>query len=255
MQIRVLGCHGSQLPGHNTTSFLLNQNILVDAGTVTTVLTLEEQLRIDYILVTHSHLDHVRDIMFLVDNMYYAKRSKPLIIASSRGIIENLHRHLFNNIIWPDFSRIPSSKNPLVKFEILSPGRKKIFDDWRVRAIGLNHTVETMGFVIEEKGKAILFLGDTGPTEDVWKIAATLKKLKAIFVETSLPSSMQGIADKTGHLTPVTLAAELKKLINAKPDIYLYHMKPLYAEEIRLEVASLADRKINIVEDGQLLCI
>ncbi|MEN6468114.1 MAG: 3',5'-cyclic-nucleotide phosphodiesterase [Smithella sp.] len=253
MKIRVLGCHGSQLPNHNTTSFLLEKNVLMDAGTVTPVLTLEEQLRIDYIFVTHAHLDHVRDIMFLVDNLSYAKRERPLIICSSRGIIENIHRHLFNDVIWPDFSKIPSARAPLIKFEILTPGRKKVLGDMQVRAIGVHHTVETMGFMLESQGKTVLFLGDTGPTDGVWKAARAVKDLKAIFVETSLPGSMQDIADKTGHLTPVTLACELKKLKNAKPDIYLYHMKPRYAGVISREVAAIQNRKIHIVKDGQVI--
>jgi ribonuclease BN (tRNA processing enzyme) len=255
MKIRVLGCHGSQLPNHNTTSFLLGKNILIDAGAITQVLTLREQLLVDYILVTHAHLDHVRDIMFLADNLCYAKRKTPLRICSSRGILESIHRHLFNNVIWPDFSRIPSAKNPLVKFEILSTGRQKTLGDWRVRAIPVHHTVETMGFLMESKGKAALFLGDTGPTDEVWRLAGATKGLRAIFVETSLPVGMQGLADKTGHLTPRTLAAELKKLNGAIPNIYLYHMKPRYAGIIHREVASIAERKIHIIKDGQVIHI
>ncbi|MEE9911899.1 MAG: 3',5'-cyclic-nucleotide phosphodiesterase [Deltaproteobacteria bacterium] len=255
MKIRVLGCHGSQLPHRNTTSFLIEKNVLMDAGSVTPVLTLEEQLRIDYIFITHAHLDHVRDIMFLADNLYYAKRERPLIVCSSRGIIETIHRHLFNNVIWPDFSRIPSVKAPLIKFEILTPGRTKVLGNWRVRAVGVHHTVETMGFLMESKGKKVLFLGDTGPTEDVWKVAGNTKGLKAIFIETSLPGGMQNIADRTGHLTPVTLAAELKKMDNVTPEIYLHHMKPQYAEEIRREVVALQDKKIHIIEDGQVIQI
>lgn len=255
MKIRVLGCHGSQLPHHNTTSFLLDKNVLVDAGTVTTVLPLEEQMRIDYIFITHAHLDHVRDIMFLADNLYYAKRKRPLVIASSRGIIENIRRHLFNNVIWPDFSRIPDSRSPLVRFEILTPGRKKTMGEWQVKAWGVHHTVETMGFLMESKGRSALFLGDTGPTENVWKAAAEAKNLKAIFIETSLPGGMQTIADKTGHLTPVTLASELRKLKDTKTDIYLYHMKPPYAELIHREVALIPDRNIHVIEDGQVIRI
>lgn len=255
MKIRVLGCHGSQLPHHNTTSFLLEKNVLMDAGSVTPVLSLKEQLRIDYVFVTHAHLDHVRDIMFLADNLYYAKRKKPLVVCSSRGIIENIHRHLFNGVIWPDFSRIPSVKAPLIKFEVLTPGRERTLGDWRVRAISVDHTVETMGFLMESQDKAILFLGDTGPTEDVWKIAGATKNLKAIFVETSLPCGMQNIADKTGHLTPGTLAAELKKLKDIKPEIYLYHMKSGYIKLISREVARMQNKKIHIIEDGQVIRI
>jgi ribonuclease BN (tRNA processing enzyme) len=255
MNVRVLGCHGSQLPNHNTTSFLFEKNILMDAGSVTQVLTLKEQLRLDYIFITHAHLDHVRDLTFLADNLFYAKREKPLVVCSSKGIIENIHRHLFNGIIWPDFSRIPNAKTPMIKFQVLTPGRKKMMGDIQVKAIGVHHTIETLGFVIESKGKAVLFLGDTGPTDDVWKVARKIRHLKAIFVETSLPGHMQSIADKTGHLTTLTLAAELKKLKSAKPEIYLYHMKPQYSRSIRREVAAIPDQKIHIIEDGQVIRI
>ena len=253
MKIRVLGCHGSQLPNYNTTGFLLGENVLVDAGTVTPVLTLREQLKIDYIFITHAHMDHVRDLMFLADNIFYSKRSRPLYVCSAKGVLDAISRHLFNNVIWPDFSKIPDRKNPLIRFKVLVPGRTQVIGDLRVRAIAVHHTVETMGYVIESKGKAVMFLGDTGPTEQVWRTAKTCKGLRAIFVETSLPDAMTDIARKTGHLTPFSLAEELKKLKGAKPDIYLYHMKPWFHEAIREEVASISDRKIHIIEDGQII--
>jgi ribonuclease BN (tRNA processing enzyme) len=255
MKIRVLGCHGSQLINCNTTSFLLGQNILVDAGTVTTVLSLKEQLKINYIFITHAHLDHVRDIMFLADNVCYQRREKPLVIFSTKGIIKTIHRHLFNDVIWPDFSRIPSPKSPLIKFQVNKPGKKQKIADLQVRAIDVHHVVETIGYVIESKDKAVIFLGDTGPTEEAWQVARKTKGLKAIFIETSLPDDMKDIADRAGHLTPLSLAAELKKLKGAKPAIYLYHMKPSYHEAIRKEVAAIKDRKIHIIEDGQIIHI
>ena len=255
MKIRVLGCHGSQFPNHNTTSFLLGQNILVDAGTVTTVLSLKEQLKIDYIFITHAHLDHVRDIMFLADNICYQRGKKPLIIVSTKGIIETIHRHLFNDVIWPDFSKIPSVKAPLIKFQIIKPGKKQTIGDLQITTIDLNHVVETVGYVMEFKGKAVIFLGDTGPTEEAWHVAQKTKGLRAIFVETSLPDFMKKVANMSGHLTPSSLQAELKKLKGKKPDIYLYHMKPSYHEVIRKEVAAIKDRKIHIIEDGQIIRI
>jgi ribonuclease BN (tRNA processing enzyme) len=255
MKIRVLGCHGSQLPNYNTTSFLLGQNILVDAGTVTTVLSLREQSKIDYVFITHAHLDHVRDITFLADNIFFQHRERPLVIVSTKGILDSIHRHLFNNVIWPDFSKIPSAKAPLVKFQIIKPGKKQIIGDLQIIAIDLNHAVETVGYVIKFKGKAVMFLGDTGPTREAWQIAQKTKGLQAVFVETSLPDSMKDVADITGHLTPFSLQAELKKLKGQKPDIYLYHMKPSYHEVIRKEVAAIKDRKIHIIEDGQIIRI
>lgn len=251
MNIRVLGCHGSQLPNYNTTCFLLGRNVLVDAGTITAVLSLEEQMKIDYIFITHAHLDHVRDIMFLADNICYQRRKKPLIIVSTRSIIDAIHRHLFNNVIWPDFSKIPRIKAPIIKFQAIQPGRKQKIGDLQVRAIDLHHVVETVGYVIEAQGKAVIFMGDTGPTEEAWQIANKTAGLKAVFIETSLPDGMKDIADKTGHLTPLSLAVELKKLAEVKTGIYLYHMKPSYREIICKEVAAIKDRKIRIIEDGQ----
>lgn len=255
MEIRVLGCHGSQLPDYNTTSFLLGRNVLVDAGTITTVLSLKEQLKIDYILITHAHLDHVRDLMFLADNICHQRKKKPLVVVSTKGTIEAIRHHLFNNVIWPDFSRIPSAKAPLIKFQIIKPGRKQTIGDFRITAINVHHVVETLGYVIENKNKTVIFLGDTGPTEEVWNVANKIKALNAVFIETSLPDSMKDVANITGHLTPFALQAELKKLKGKKPDIYLYHMKPSYSKAIRKEVAAIKDRKIHIIKDGQIIRI
>jgi ribonuclease BN (tRNA processing enzyme) len=255
MNIRVLGCHGSQLPNYNTTSYLIGRNVLVDAGTVTTVLSLPEQLNIDYIFITHAHLDHVRDLAFLADNIWSQRRGRPLIIVSTKGIIEAIHRHIFNNVIWPDFSRLPSPQAPLIKFKIIKPGKKEKIGDLQIRAIDLHHVVETVGYVVTAKEKAVIFFGDTGPTEEAWRIAKRTAGLKAVFIETSLPDGMRELANKTGHLTPLSLAAELKKLTSAKPGIYLYHMKPSYHEAIRKDLAVIKDRKIHIIEDGQTIRI
>lgn len=255
MKVRVLGCNGSQLPNYNTTSLLLDQKVLLDAGTVTTVLSLKEQLKIDYILITHAHLDHVRDLMFLADNIFHQRKKNQLVIVGTKGIIEAIRRHLFNNVIWPDFSRIPSAKAPLIKFQIIKPGEKQTIGDFQVRAINVHHVVETVGYVIENRNKTIIFLGDTGPTEEVWQVAKKIKDLKAVFIETSLPDSMKDVADIAGHLTPSSLQAELKKLKGKKPDIYLYHIKPSYCPTIRKEVAVIRDRKIHIIKDGQIIRI
>ncbi len=255
MNIRVLGCHGSQLPNYNTTCFLIGQNVLIDAGAITSVLSLREQQKIDYIFVTHAHLDHIRDIVFLADNIYYQRRGKPLVIVGTMGTIDAIHRNLFNNIIWPDFSKIPDSKTPVIKFQIIKPGRKQQIGGLLIKAVNLHHSVESVGYIIETEGKAVIFMGDTGPTEEIWQIAGKTAGLKAVFIETSLPNGMSDVADKTGHLTPRFLANELKKLAQAKPTIYLYHIKPGYRKTVRKEVAAIKGREIRIIEDGQRIRI
>ncbi len=256
MDIRVLGCHGSKLPGNNTTCFLLNGEILLDAGTITSVLSLEEQIKIEYILVTHTHLDHVCDIMFLADNLYYGKKEYPAIrVLSTQGVIDALRANLFNNIIWPDFSSIPTPEKPLLKFEIIQLGESFKINNLSVTAVRVNHTVETIGYVIESKNGSFVFIGDTGPTEDIWKVIQELKDLKAVFVEVSLPNSMENIANITGHLTSSSLSLELKKLGALTPAIYLYHMKPQFEDTIRKEIDLIKNKNIHVLSEGEVIKI
>jgi cAMP phosphodiesterase len=250
-----LGCHGSQMPGCSTTSFLLNGNILIDAGTITSLLTLEEQVKIDYVLVTHAHLDHVRDIMFLADNICYLQKERPLTVVATQTIIDTLRTYLFNNIIWPDFSLLPTPEKPVLKFNAITPGEKIKLDNITVTAILVHHVIETVSYAIESKDASVLIVGDTGPTEEVWKIANEINNLKAVFIETSLPNSMQDVANMTGHLTPSDLKQELKKMNTHYPDIYLYHMKLQYHESIQSEIAVIKDRNIHILNDGEVINI
>ncbi len=255
MKIRVLGCHGSSLPGYNTTSFLINGNVLLDGGTITSVLTVEEQSKLEYILVTHAHFDHIRDIMFLADNLCSLGKERPLTVLSTPRIIETLKHNLFNDAVWPDFTALPTSDNPVLKFVAIHPGHNISISSLKVTAIKVHHAVETVAYVIEAGDVSAVFIGDTGPTEEIWQAAGTKAGLEAIFVETSLPDGMQELADKAGHLTPASLEQELKKLGGLKVPIYLYHMKIQHREVIKKEIARLRDNSIHTLEDGQILQI
>jgi ribonuclease BN (tRNA processing enzyme) len=252
MEIRVLGCHGSQLPGYNTTSFLLDKSILVDAGTVTSLLGLEDQINIDYILVTHAHLDHVKDIAFLADNLHL-KREHPIDIVTTQGIIDILRANLFNNVIWPDFTVIPTPEDPIIRFRAIEPGVTFPLNSVNVTAIGVNHTIETVAYMIEYEGGSVIFVGDTGPTETIWSIANTLKNLKAVFIETSFPDSLQDIADAAGHFTPRSFNRELEKLSHQTPNIYLYHLKPQYQDVIEKEISAIDRNNVSILKEGQII--
>ena len=251
MDIRVLGCHGSQLPGYNMTSFLVDERILIDAGTVTSALTSEEQSKIDYVFVTHAHLDHVRDIMLLADNICYLHRATPLVVLSTPPIIEALQTYLFNGIIWPDFSSIPDAVNPIVRFKAVLPGETIRLENLVVTVVMVNHIVETVGYVLTSERGSVIFVGDTGPTEEIWRVADGLQDLKAVFIETSLPDSQKDLACASGHLTPSVLKGEIMKLRNHRPDFYLYHMKIQLRESIRNEIAAIDDMRLHVLHDGQ----
>jgi ribonuclease BN (tRNA processing enzyme) len=252
MEIRVLGCSGVQLPGFGTTSFMLNSKILIDAGTITSVLTLEEQIGIDYILVTHAHLDHIRDIMFLADNINSIKEY-PVVVITTAGIIDIMKEHLFNDIIWPDFSVLPSPQKPAISFQAILPGTKFSLNDMEITAVRVDHVVETLAYVVEFGDGSVVFIGDTGPTDEIWRVANGLDDLQAVFVEVSFPDNMKSIADAAGHLTPSGLKSELEKLTSGSLPIYLYHLKPKYRETIEREVGSIGRGDIHFLNDGDVI--
>ena len=258
MEIRVLGCHGSQLPGYGFTGFLIDKVTLLDAGTVTSVLSLEEQARIEHILITHAHLDHIQDIASLADNLFHFQRDTPIAVVGTPHVIEILRTHIFNGAIWPDFSRIPSVEQPVIRFLPIQAGERIRLGRLNVTAIPVHHAVETVAYVIESEEEArrratAVFVGDTGPTEEIWRVAQGGDDVRAIFVETSLPVEMRDVAELTGHLTPAGLASELKKLGSLRPQIYLYHMKIQYRAEIQREIALLENSHIHVLQDGQVI--
>jgi cAMP phosphodiesterase len=260
MEIRVLGCHGSQLPGCGLTGFLIDATTLLDAGAVTSALTLEEQVRVDHILITHAHLDHIRELSSLADNICFFKRDYPLTVVGTPQVIETLRMHIFNDTIWPDFSVIPSAEKPVLRFMTIRPGEKIALGHLGITAIPVHHTVETVAYVVDSEtdGQATvaIFIGDTGPTEEIWRVAGRGEDIRAIFVETSLPGEMGDLAELTGHLTPATLAGELKKLSPFNhPQVYLYHMKIQYLREIQREIALLGNDNIHMLKDGQVIRI
>lgn len=252
MEIRVLGCYGSHLPGYGTTSFLLEETLLIDGGTITSVLTLEEQLKINHVLLTHAHLDHIRDLMFLVDNIFYVKRPEPLVLVSTPGILETVRTHLFNGSIWPDFAAIPAPDNPVLKMQPIHAGENLTIGPWAVSITPVNHTVETVAYTLAAPEETVMFIGDTGPTEAVWVAANGTNHLKGIFIETSFPNRMEDMAGLTCHLTPRGLARELEKLRHKETGVYVFHLKLHHDEEIAQELQELPDgHRIHILRDGQ----
>lgn len=259
MEIRVLGCCGSQLPGCGLTSFLIDAHTLLDAGAVTSVLSLADQLEIRNVLVTHPHLDHVGELGFLADNISLAERREPLLVLAPGPVVCSLREHIFNGRIWPDFTAIPTAQEPVLKFVVLEHGRRAAVGPLAVTPILVGHSVPTAAYLIEEqkdgRSAACLFVGDTGPTDEVWQVAARCADLRALFVETSLPVGMEEVAERTGHLTPLSLAGELRKLLPAEPEVYLCHMKVQYRDRIEADVAGLGRSDIHVLRDGQVVRI
>ncbi len=239
MKLRVLGCSGGIGGRHlRTTSFLLDSDILIDAGTGVGDLTLAELSQIDHIFVTHSHLDHVTSIPFLVDTVG-GMRDKPILVHASRATIEILKNHLFNWAIWPDFSEIPSSEAPFLRYEELEVGGALELGGRRITALPALHTVPAVGYQIDSGAASLVFTGDTGPNDALWKIVNRIGNLKFLIIETAFSNKEEKLAEVSQHLCPNTLAEELKKL-ERSAEIYITHMKPGEIEPTMLEIEECA---------------
>ena len=239
MKLRVLGCSGGIGGRHlRTTSFLLDSDVLIDAGTGVGDLTLAELSQIDHIFITHSHLDHVTSIPFLVDTVG-GMRGKPLTVHATRATIEILKNHLFNWAIWPDFSEIPSPEAPFLKYEPLEMGEVWESAGRKITSIPAIHTVPAVGYHLDSGAASLVFTGDTGPNEALWKIVNRIANLKILIIETAFSNKEQKLAEMSRHLCPNMLAEELKKL-ERNAEIYITHMKPGEIEPTMLEIEECA---------------
>ena len=251
VRVRVLGAHGGSSPFHRQTSFLVNGSLCVDAGSLTDALPLDEQSLVRAVLVTHAHMDHVASLPFLVENTF-GRRAAPLEIAAPEEVLDALRKHLFNDALWPDFSSLPNHQVPAVAFRAIPLGEPFEIAGLEGTAIPVSHIVPTCGYILSGGGACVVFSGDTGPTEALWKAVRARGDVKGLFVECSFPSDLQGLADSSKHLTPATLRTEMEKFPKGPP-VYLYHMKPPTLARLRAEIAALSDRRVTVLADGDEL--
>ncbi len=249
MIIKVLGCYGAEMPGFKTTCFKINDSTLLDAGAITSVMTQEEQSKIKDILVTHSHLDHIKDIALLADNAVDTNPHTINVISTS-NIIEIIRENIFNDMVWPDFTRIPVPEFPVITYIDIKPEEIFELNGLRISAIEVNHVVPTVGYFIEDTNGTVAFSGDTCSTDRFWEKINSTDNIKGIFLETSFPNNMQELADLSGHLTPAVMADEIKKLHRDDIPIYIYHLKPSFLDLIKSEIDSLNDSRISIINMG-----
>lgn len=248
MDLRIIGCHGGETPKHRTSAFVVNDVLAVDAGSLTSGMGIAEQAKLDACLVSHAHLDHIRDLATLADNRCQM-RCPPLVIAGLKETLTALREHFFNNLIWPDFTKIPTDDHPTIVYQEISPEVPTQVGSFLVRAVPVSHTIDAAGFIIEEGRDALAYSGDTGPTERLWQLLNELPNLRALLMEVSFPNGEQGLATASGHHTPRTLAADLLKF-RAPTDLptLLYHIKPVFQAEVERECARLKGLNLQVVQ-------
>ncbi len=244
MIVRVLGCSGSIAAGCKTTSFLLDDDVLIDAGTGVGDLTLEAMGRIDHILLSHSHLDHILSIPLLADSVMRLRRDAgkpPIEIHALAETILALRTHVFNGTIWPDFTRLPSAQHPVLVLMPFQVGEVVEIGTKKIEVLSAVHTVPAVGFAVDggEAGWWV-YTGDTGPNPDLWQRLAK-KKISHLVIETAFSEAESNIATISRHLSPAALAVELAQL-NGHVQVHITHIKPGETPSVMAEIAALDTR-------------
>jgi ribonuclease BN (tRNA processing enzyme) len=250
MKIRVLGGFGGESLDCRMTSLLINERVALDAGSLSQALSVEEQVRVHSIVLTHSHMDHTNSLPFFIENVY-GKSNGAIRVHSSPATVYAIRKYLFNNATWPDFTRLPNHLLPAVQFEELADEVPIELEGVSFTPIPVDHLVPTHGFLLRQGGSAVLWSSDTGPTTRFWEIANHTPDLKAICIDVSFDNALQEIADVSFHLTPHTLQLELEKLERRVP-ILLHHLKPPCIQRITAEVKAMHNGDLHFLEQGKV---
>jgi cAMP phosphodiesterase len=227
----------------NMTTYIINDSVAIDAGSLGLVAPLSRQLAIQHVLLSHSHLDHVATLPIFLDNVFGPDRECPKVYAS-RNVWDCLSRDVFNDRLWADLSGIASEEGQFyTPIELQSESTFQIAG-LSITPVSVDHSVPTLGFLVEDDRIAILIVSDTGPTERIWELARQqlfYTKLKAVFLECSFSNSFEWLAKKTAHLCPRLFAAEFAKLpLNLSIVPIAVHLKGWLCETIEAELAQLS---------------
>lgn len=236
MKVRVLGCSGAIAKDCRTTSFLVDDSILLDAGTGVGDLTLAEMGKIDHVLLTHSHLDHIAALPLLLDAVSSLRRH-PVQVHALAETIEALQSHVFNNVIWPDFSAIPSVASPFLQYQTFVAGEVLSIAGTQIEVLSAHHSVPAVGFAVEGESGWWVYSGDTERNPLFWERVNALP-VACLVIETAFSNRERDLARRSLHLSPETLAQELEHIpAGSRFPIYITHTKPsetsLITDEIR----------------------
>lgn len=257
MQISVLGCAGSMALGHHTTSFLVDDDLLVDAGSGVGTLSVEQMRRIDHVLITHAHLDHVLALPLLADVVIrhrIEQQRGPIDVWALPETLQTLQNHLFNNQLWPDFTRLPSADAPVLKLRPLAVGQRLTLGGRVAEVLPARHVVPAVGYALwhadRPQAGAWGYSGDTGPNPALWRALQRLPHLRHWVMEVAFSDQDRALAQVSGHHSPSTLDRELFELPESV-QVHLTHLKPGEWEAVESDLERLGrSRPLHRLQTG-----
>ena len=256
MIVHVLGCSGAIAAGCRTTAFLLDDDVLVDAGTGVGDLSLEALARVEHIVLSHSHLDHVVSIALLADSVMRLREAEgraPIQVHGLPQTLTALKEHIFNGVIWPDFTRLPSADHPVLQLVPFAVGDVLEIGGKRIEVLSAAHTVPAVGFAVDAGARGSwVFTGDTGPNPVLWQRLQGMQ-VAALVIETAFGDEERALARISRHLCPAALGHELANLPGSV-DVHITHIKPGEMDSVMREIRALATpHRIHALETGQTM--
>lgn len=236
MKLRVLGCSGGIGGNLHTSAFLLDHDVLIDAGTGVNELSLTELSMIDHVFVTHSHLDHIVSIPLLVDSVG-AMRERPLTVYAPEDTLNILRQHIFNWKVWPDFSEIPGGRQPFMRYQAIEVGEAVVLDGRSITAVPANHVVPAVGYCLDSGNASLVYSGDTTSNDALWEVVNRIGNLRYLLIETAFSNNEKELAILSKHLCPSLLVEELEKF-RGTAEVFITHLKPGEVELTMREIES-----------------
>ncbi|MGE4294516.1 MAG: MBL fold metallo-hydrolase [Campylobacterales bacterium] len=247
--VRMLGAYGGRDRDKATTSLLVNDSVAIDAGNLLNPLGREAR-KIDHIFLTHCHMDHLIDLPFLID-AFFAERTRPLNVYGLPHTLQMIKQHILNGDIWPDFNEINllNGKDKSMHLIEIAPDKPYVVAGVVLTPFETNHTVPSVGFVIEKEGSKLMFTSDTYKCPRVWELLNADMAIKTLIIETSFPSRLDKLAELSRHLTPKLLDEELSHLKRRDVKVYINHFKPDFIEALKTELAGFERTKETLLLD------
>jgi ribonuclease BN (tRNA processing enzyme) len=254
MNIRFLGAHNCESATLKLVTLLIDDTLAIEAGGLTSSLSIEAQLQLEAVLLTHQHYDHVRDIPAMAMNALFYETD--IRIFSIKAVYDALKTHWLNGTTYSKFLEKPQD-NPRIKFTIIEPNKAVQIGGYDILAVPVSHSVPTVGYqVTSPDDKIVFYTGDTGPgLADSWQYVSP----HLLITEVTAPNRYEEFGRRMLHLTPNLLKEELiafQKLKGYLPPVVLVHMNPRQEKEIETETALLAkelNASITLAYEGMLL--
>jgi cAMP phosphodiesterase len=239
MEIRILGAHCTEAKNLRLVSLLIDSVLVLDAGGLTSSLSLAEQQQVRAILLTHHHFDHTRDLVTFGANG--TTFSQPVDVYALSQTLDVVNSCLLDGKMYADFSKLPSEEKPFLQLRVIEPLRRLDIQGYDVLPVSLQHPVPSVGYQItSEDGKILFYTGDTGPgLADCWKNISP----QLLIVEVSGTNKAQDFLKSVGHLSAGLLKEELVQFRQMKqylPRVVVVHIPSQFQREVEEEVKEVA---------------